>query len=1304
MTEATGGSSDPAAILNQQLASALSTIGDAQYWEESISPASIRQILLDSDPSNVNYTPSLLKALKWLLASMTKGRDVSDFYPHVVKLVGVVSLEVRKLVYLYLVQYADHDATTRELSLLSINAFQRGLADSEQWIRALALRVLTSIRLVDIIQIQLLAIQKCTHDLSPYVRKCAINALAKLGPRCEDEEQKELLWELLEKTLVSDDSTMVLSSALTALSELDASRLDILHQCFHKLCHLLTDMDEWGQVITIDLLARYCRTYFSQPTNWKQGTAERIDRSRRVRRTVRGIATSTCEAPTDGHTHDTDDLLPNMNDELLPDVSTSVSLPPRKSPVKIKRRVVKKGFYSDEEDESTEEEVFAEEENGPALPISTAFRENPVDEAPNASTVPASVMEDREDSELSPDHKKLLESALPLLKSRNAGVVLAVCSLQYYCGVASIPIRKAIGKALVRIHRDRREIQYVVLASIRTLASQCPSAFSPFLQDFLVKALDPPFTRLIKLDLLLSLALDPSSIRIVLGELSTYVQHEDTDFACASIRAVVRVAEMARLVHDRHGSLNRDKTSPMDERAASNRIALDCLHGLLVLSQAADRQVIVGTCVQMIPVLWQLVHNSQEDSAIFGPIHDPNSVRDRTGRKVLTLLLTTLSNRPTDMNGALVPNNPDDDSEGEEGVENGLSVLEQDVVTLTPEATASALWLMGECFSNVPTGKMLFGRFSVDRQSSLRLEIFRLITRCFVEFEGCEKEQAIGFATKIILLSSSGQSAVGDDERLLCEQLLSMGRVDVNPDVRDQARFTSCLLQSSIGLTEDLEAMDDVPALLSRKPTLEEIQQMFLGRKPPSSSLPVQSENDGDDEEAFRFGTLSSLVGHRARRAYVHLPPWAPEDSPSEIREPKEQPELSSSASDFVAKTGFYDDDGDDEDSGDDSDSDDWSEDDDESDDEDSDDGATQPQQIGTLLSLQAPVISATPPNLMDNADSDDESFDEDDDEDFSSDDDDEGGGPNITTDTLLSMTSSFPNSALPSSISDDLKGLVIVPTTTPTDSNMDRDSGRWISLIRPEHSHGLSVHVRFLRSVTKARESQKLGLIVDKASVVCAQLRLTNETTQSKEAPFRNIRIVSRASSSSSSGSTIRPRQVVVPPTIPMIAPGSTVDCMVGIDFAGTSDRDGSFIARIEVKFGSGGIPADLQPTLGDLLLPVLQPGPASTFDAAIARLQGFQRIEATIEGNSDSSNLWSATQVGEQLLSVAALTRVDVNDDITTAQQLRLMGILPASGDPIYVLATVSSERNGVQLTVCCEHALVVTTVMSLLKRSLQ
>jgi len=261
-------------------ANPLASAGDAHFFEDSIHPSTIRSYFVQSDPSNAAFTPNLTKGMKWLLASMSKGRDVSDFFPHVVKLTGASSLEVRKLVYMYLVHYADHDDTCRELALLSINSFQRGLADAEQLIRALALRALTSVRVSDIIQIQILGVQTCARDRSPYVRKCAANALSKLAPRC-DLDQKQILLELLQKLLDEDVSTMVLSSAIIAFSELCPHELERLDGSYRKLCHLLTDVDEFGQVIMLDVLTRYCRKNFTNPG---VGSAEVIDREKRYRR------------------------------------------------------------------------------------------------------------------------------------------------------------------------------------------------------------------------------------------------------------------------------------------------------------------------------------------------------------------------------------------------------------------------------------------------------------------------------------------------------------------------------------------------------------------------------------------------------------------------------------------------------------------------------------------------------------------------------------------------------------------------------------------------------------------------------------------------------------------------------------------------------------------------------------------------------------------------------------------------------------------------------------------------------------
>jgi AP-3 complex subunit beta len=107
---------------------------------------------------------------------ISKGRNVSEYFAQVVKNVAAPSLEVRKLVYIYLLRYAEAEP---DLVLLSINTFQRDLADSSPLIRAMALRVLSGIHVPTIASLVVLAIKKCASDPSPYVRKAAALSIPK---------------------------------------------------------------------------------------------------------------------------------------------------------------------------------------------------------------------------------------------------------------------------------------------------------------------------------------------------------------------------------------------------------------------------------------------------------------------------------------------------------------------------------------------------------------------------------------------------------------------------------------------------------------------------------------------------------------------------------------------------------------------------------------------------------------------------------------------------------------------------------------------------------------------------------------------------------------------------------------------------------------------------------------------------------------------------------------------------------------------------------------------------------------------
>ena len=111
-----------------------------------------------------------------MLKLISKGRNVSEYFAQVVKNVASHNLEIRKLVYIYLLRYAEQEP---DLALLSINTFQKDLTDANPLIRAMALRVLSGINVPMVGNIVILAVKKCATDPSPYVRKAAAFALIK---------------------------------------------------------------------------------------------------------------------------------------------------------------------------------------------------------------------------------------------------------------------------------------------------------------------------------------------------------------------------------------------------------------------------------------------------------------------------------------------------------------------------------------------------------------------------------------------------------------------------------------------------------------------------------------------------------------------------------------------------------------------------------------------------------------------------------------------------------------------------------------------------------------------------------------------------------------------------------------------------------------------------------------------------------------------------------------------------------------------------------------------------------------------
>ncbi|KAF8417067.1 AP-3 adaptor complex subunit beta [Tirmania nivea] len=207
---------------------------------------------------NSRMDREILEGLKRVIESLSRGSDCSEFFPDVIKNVASPILEIKKLVYIYLLRYAESEP---DLALLSINTIQKSLTDQNPLIRAMAIRVMSGIRVPVISQIVALAIKKCVTDMSPYVRKSAALAI----PKCYrlDPGTLGLLTENL-GTLLGDKSYFVVGAAVVAFLEVCPEKLDLVHKHYKGLCKMLVEMDEWGQLAVVNLLTIYARKCFPQ--------------------------------------------------------------------------------------------------------------------------------------------------------------------------------------------------------------------------------------------------------------------------------------------------------------------------------------------------------------------------------------------------------------------------------------------------------------------------------------------------------------------------------------------------------------------------------------------------------------------------------------------------------------------------------------------------------------------------------------------------------------------------------------------------------------------------------------------------------------------------------------------------------------------------------------------------------------------------------------------------------------------------------------------------------------------------------
>lgn len=155
-----------------------------------------------------------IETMKHILIAHILKIDVSNLFFDVLKNISINNLTLKKLIYNYLILYAEGN---EELTILTINSFKNDLNNNNYQIRASALKAMASIKSIDMINILMNSLKKLSKDKSPYVRKSCADVIPSIYNI--DKDQFMFLRKIL-LDLINDQDVVVLSSAIMSFNSL----------------------------------------------------------------------------------------------------------------------------------------------------------------------------------------------------------------------------------------------------------------------------------------------------------------------------------------------------------------------------------------------------------------------------------------------------------------------------------------------------------------------------------------------------------------------------------------------------------------------------------------------------------------------------------------------------------------------------------------------------------------------------------------------------------------------------------------------------------------------------------------------------------------------------------------------------------------------------------------------------------------------------------------------------------------------------------------------------------------------------
>ncbi|KIM28755.1 hypothetical protein M408DRAFT_23417 [Serendipita vermifera MAFF 305830] len=217
--------------------------------------------------------------LKKIVANITMGNDMSQMFPEVIQCLPIPMLEIKKMVYLFLVSYGR---VRPDLIERALPHFIADCEDRNPLIRALAIRTMSYIPLPSVLSALVEPLRHSLKDSDPYVRKTAAICVAKIYLVDHRIVERERFIDNL-KELLKDANPTVVANSVAALTEI-ADRSDTIVLKFPyslalKLVAALENCSEWGQIYILDSLLNYVPQTSDEATVMTERIVARLQHS-----------------------------------------------------------------------------------------------------------------------------------------------------------------------------------------------------------------------------------------------------------------------------------------------------------------------------------------------------------------------------------------------------------------------------------------------------------------------------------------------------------------------------------------------------------------------------------------------------------------------------------------------------------------------------------------------------------------------------------------------------------------------------------------------------------------------------------------------------------------------------------------------------------------------------------------------------------------------------------------------------------------------------------------------------------------